>query len=774
MADTTDQITLGVQASNLAEVTQFSSTTNDVYMRMFTNNYSPSPYDNLKTGVVIGSSNYDKSASQLNNLYFGMLTGTSNIQKTMILQNDRVGISTGSPNALFQVYGSNVYSSWTSLARFEIAKPGQPVFPAFVIDANGNIGIGTEASSGNTVTLKGTLQVDSLQIGASGGSSSGPPLINAPGLQTPVYGGYLQYNDSSMCNIYNMILDNSLYTSNTIYANTYSPFQGSNTITYSNANLSNINIIYPYQIQFTNSGTAASPALTFQQNSRTGIFEAATDNLAISTSGLEALRVNPDGNVGIGSQTPRVALDVAGSIFSPYVVGSNILQTFTNIANFTFVDSFAVTITNILPTGSVTFNVTIGGNSTSYNYTLSVIKNGGGTTTINRTLTGSLRTETFSQIFASGTYNINATVTTLGTGAGASFYQAYCSAPFTVGATDPIGAPSVALTTTPLVKTAFSTTHYTYVSGVPYYSANTTITFPINSLTFTNIYNSIDPTGSPTNLTNVLYINGTAFTYAQVFTAFKTANGTNTGGTLTITLTTSTNNLLSISDVVYNVNYTSGISGTLLSGILYLGTAINESTMAIGTFAGMPINNVLRQTNTSSASPLKPALSDLSTFTGGSSISVNDAFYSPYTQYIYTSLSSLQTAISATYVPDVSLTSLSSGNHSYLSLLITTSAAMGSFVLNFTSGTLGSGYNPGITDVYIYWVSLGQWYNAKFLYTDSANKGCAAATYVYQAPGDRYPVKLPQGTTLSGSTNIYVNIHFTGPIDLSGFSITNS
>jgi hypothetical protein len=61
-ADTSDQITLGVQASNQVEVTQFSSTTDQVFMRFFTNNYANTGVDNLNTGVVIGSSNYDKTS----------------------------------------------------------------------------------------------------------------------------------------------------------------------------------------------------------------------------------------------------------------------------------------------------------------------------------------------------------------------------------------------------------------------------------------------------------------------------------------------------------------------------------------------------------------------------------------------------------------------------------------------------------------------------------------------------------------------------------------
>lgn len=750
-ADTTDQITLGVQASNQSEATQFSSTTDEVFMRFFTNNNSPT--DNLKTGTVIGSSNYDKTTGNLNNLYFGMLTGYSNVQKSMVMQKDRVGITTSAPNSLFQVYGSNVFSAWTNLARFEVVKgdPQNP-YPAFVIDANGNVGFGTETVAGQTVAIKGGLQVDSLQIGSSGGGS---PLITAPGMQPPSPGGYLEYNFANMCNLASIILQNSLYASNTIFANTYSPFIGSSTIYYSGASLSNINVLYPYQVQATNQGSAASPTYTFQENANTGLFEPGNNNLAISTSGVEALRVNAVGNVGIGIQNPSVMLDVAGTIASPNIMGCNIVQTFTNIANFTFINGARITIGNILPTGSVPFSVKLLGNSTNYSYTLSAINTSTlGTTTMNvRNLSGSVSTDAYSFTFPSGSYQVNIVANTPGIGVGSYFNSNIISA-FTVGATDPIAAPSVTLSGTP----SFSAT-YIYVSGIPYYGNGVSATFPINGLTFTNIYNTIDPGAV---ITNVLTLNSTNYTYAQVFTNYLVSNNRN-NNTLSLSLTSGgTSSTVSISSTVRNINFQSGVGGTILSSILYLGASINETTMNVATFPGMPISSVVRIAN-NSGTPGNPLITDLSSFAGGTTISTNDAFYSPYTQTVYNNLANVPTGTYAPTLPTLT------GNHNYFTFLITSTAALGSFVINFNSS-----YNPGIINVYIYWVSLGEWYNAKYIFTDIANKGCGSSTYTSLANGDRYPITLPQGTTLSGFTNVYVNVQFNGSIQLSTLSITNT
>jgi len=782
-ADTTDQITLGVQASNQAEVTQFSSTTNEVFMRLYTNNNKPT--DNLLTGVVIGSSNYDKSGG-LNNLYLGMITDTSNIQKSFLIQKDRVGISTSSPNALFQVYGSNVYSNWTNLARFEVVKPGASVLPAFVIDSNGNIGMGTEVVSGNAVTIKGTLQVDSLQIGPAGSGGS-PSLITSQGLQPPTGITNLQFNNASMSNINNIIIGNSLYASNTIYANNYAPFNPANTIYYSGANLSNISVIYPSQIQFTNLGTAGSPALTFQSNANTGLFEPATNNIAISTAGNEALRVNSVGNVGIGTQNPQYALDVTGTINTPYLIGSNIIQTFTNIANFTFVNGATASVNPIPATGQVTMNIKMNGNSTGYSFTLTFVN----TATMTRTTTGTLTiqsgsTYTYVATFTAGTYNTNISIQTPGTGAGSSAITNNIVT-FTVPAIDNVGAPTMTVSTT--YPPSYSTNHLIYISGIPYYSNNTQITFsgnPNSSLNFTNLYNIVDPTSG--NLSKpVFQINGTNTSYSDAFNnIFTTSTNTNYSPiytTLNI-LQTPPYSKINITGIVYNLNYNIngipnyGAAVTLVSGIAYLNpsdiTTINENTMNVASFANMSINSVTRLTNADNTNAANPALANIAAFTNQpTTMNNNDAFYTPYSNGGQLGKICLLSGISSTLGPNAPTLPSFTGTHNFFTIKIDASAVLNSFVLNFNSSA-----TIGILNVYVNWESITPWtwYNAKTVYTNTG--GCASATYSKPQIGDRYPITLPSGLALTQKTVIYINIQLdtnqSSSIDLSTFSITNT
>lgn len=153
-----NDVGFGVQASNVSEVAQLSSTTTDVFQRFFTNN-DGTEVDNLLTGSVIGSSNWDGAKYGRNQFYMGHLSGYSNIQKVFVMQQDRVGINTSVPVAPLHVYGSNI-GSWSSLVRVETSTSN--AVPAFVVNKDGYVGIGTDAVPGTAATIKGTLSVDNI------------------------------------------------------------------------------------------------------------------------------------------------------------------------------------------------------------------------------------------------------------------------------------------------------------------------------------------------------------------------------------------------------------------------------------------------------------------------------------------------------------------------------------------------------------------------------------------------------------------------------------
>lgn len=70
-------------------------------------------------------------------------------------------------------------------------------------------------------------------------------------------------------------------------------------------------------------GSITDPSFTFRTDVNTGLFLAAADNLAVTTGGVERMRVNNVGNVGVGTATPGARLDVNGSM---RVGGGSIMQ----------------------------------------------------------------------------------------------------------------------------------------------------------------------------------------------------------------------------------------------------------------------------------------------------------------------------------------------------------------------------------------------------------------------------------------------------------------
>ena len=235
--DIDDGIGFGIQTCNVADVALFSSTGYDARILLFTANNGTPGLEYINVGSAFGTSNYATNAQ--NEIYIGHVTQQSNVQKVIVIHDSNVGINTPYPTASLQIT-----SPLTSTNdAFLINTLNGTNFPTFRVRNDGLVGVGTDPVTGNTMTVKGALQVDSLTIGGNV-SLGNAALITAAGLVTGGgygYSNYLQFGNNSFCNVSTIKLDpNGKIITDTISSLT----QSKNNISFTTASINNIGNIY--------------------------------------------------------------------------------------------------------------------------------------------------------------------------------------------------------------------------------------------------------------------------------------------------------------------------------------------------------------------------------------------------------------------------------------------------------------------------------------------------------------------------------------------------
>ena len=290
------------------------------------------------TGVNGSSANFQAYSSTTGGtLEFDRSRGSLGLH-TVVQSGDRLGriFFSGSDGAAF-IRGAEIFADVDGTPGTN-DMPGRLIFSTTAdgastptermrIDNAGNVGIGVTPSAGRKLEVRGNAT----------GSTAVNFVMSAPVIQSDVTGtfnGFLTFPStaasaftlvelrhfsaaqntfgatSTVTNQYGFRADSSLTSATNNFGFRSDIASGTGRWNfYANGTADNF---FAGQVQL-GAGTVSAPALSTTGDTNTGIFFPAADTIAFAEGGAEAMRIDSNGNVGIGTSSPSTLVDLAKS-----------------------------------------------------------------------------------------------------------------------------------------------------------------------------------------------------------------------------------------------------------------------------------------------------------------------------------------------------------------------------------------------------------------------------------------------------------------------------
>jgi uncharacterized membrane protein len=172
----------------------------------------------------------------------------------------------------------------------------------FTILKTGNVGVGTATPNEKLTVAGNTFVTGGLGIGATN-TAAGTIQLGSNGSNGAPSIGW------ETTGFYKTAGNSVVFTSSGANATTFTAGGGISTL----GNVAG------------GSGTVNAPSHTFTAESSLGMWRAGTNILAFSTASSERMRIDANGNVGVGTTTPNEKLTVSGNISATNIYSGNIV-----------------------------------------------------------------------------------------------------------------------------------------------------------------------------------------------------------------------------------------------------------------------------------------------------------------------------------------------------------------------------------------------------------------------------------------------------------------